>query len=119
MAQALNSKLLCLNRFNVIRKDCSDCTKTKGGGAAFYIRKSLSYTKLSVAGTDLDTVWIKAKIESKHIILASIYLPPDFDQQNFIDALFSVLSQPTFLAKDIILVGDFNINWNKGCVINR
>ena len=50
---------------------------------------------------------------SDPLIVASIYLQPDFDKQNFVTLLNDFLYQKHFIGKKVILVSDFNINWNK------
>ena len=49
---------------------------------------------------------------SDPLIIASIYLPPDSDKQNFVALLSDILHQKNFIGKKVILLGDFNINWN-------
>ena len=50
---------------------------------------------------------------SDPLIAASIYLQPDFDKQNFVTLLNDFLYQKHIIGKKVILLGDFNTNWNK------
>ena len=103
--------------FHTVRYDRANTAKTRGGGVALFIKDSLSFTKLSQPNILLnnlcESTWIKIKTASKPIIIASIYLSPDSDKKAFIEGLTTTLSSPTLVGKEIILVGDFNLNWNK------
>ena len=108
--------LVNLPGFNIIRNDRSSTIKTRAGGAAIYVSSDLHYSVLSQPSTVLaqycNSVWIKLNTHNQTLIVASIYLPPDSDKNQFTDALSSLLTRKTFASRHIVLLGDFNINWN-------
>ena len=114
----LPDQMISLLGFNLVRCDRKSATKTRGGGAALYINSNYSFTELSQPRKKLkqlcDSVWVNIKMHqnSDPLIIASIYLSPDSDKQNFVALLSDILHQKNFIGKKVILLGDFNINWN-------
>ena len=104
--------------FNIIRCDRKSATKTRGGGAALYVNSALKFTHIKQPQSKLselcDSVWIniKAQQTNDNLIVGSIYLPPDADKMKFITLLSDILHQKQFINKKLVLLGDFNINWN-------
>ena len=99
--------------YKIYRKDRMGKT---GGGAALYIRQTYCTNQLSFLSniiTVADSIWVKISIPKRRpIILGSIYLPPSNNKSDFIDQLNTTLENPCFTTSDIILSGDFNINFN-------
>jgi hypothetical protein len=49
---------------------------------------------------------------TKPLIVASVYLTPDSTKSLFLNNLSSLLASPALQGKNVIITGDFNINWN-------
>ena len=100
-----------------LRHDRTDPNKQHGGGSAIYYKLGLECTQMteleSMFDKDIDSVWIKVKTESKSIIIGTIYKPPHADSARFMSSLGGILLHPSTTQYDVILTGDFNINWYK------
>ena len=99
--------------FKIFREDRVDKT---GGGVALYVKQKYSANKLPLLSDSItvaDTVWIKINFpRRRQIIIGSIYFPPGNNTLNFIEQLNTTLENPCFTSCDVILTGDFNINFN-------
>lgn len=85
--------------FNIVRCDRDHITKSRAGGVAVYIRDKLKFTiisNLTELLSDLcESVWISIHPQqstTKHLIVASIYLPPDSNKTEFISRHTTILS---------------------------
>ena len=110
--------LITLPQFSIVRCDRKSSTKTRGGGAALYIKSCYKFEQLYNPAKKLhhlcDSVWVNLHSENTKdtLTISSIYLPPDSDKTEFINQLSSILHQRNFINKKVILIGDFNINFN-------
>lgn len=115
--------LFAIPNFNIVRHDRNCSKKVRGGGAALLVNNNFQYSQLSQPSSLLnevcDSVWIKIKTKNHLVIVASIYLPPDADKAKFLTILASVLSLKSICSKHILLLGDFNIDWNKSDKIRQ
>ena len=106
---------LSLANFTIHRSDRKSGRKSRGGGAALFIKHGIKSTPLDL-GTHMpscDSVWILVQIEGRRdVVIATAYLPPDSNKAQFIQELDHVLDDPVFNRADLVLVGDLNINWN-------
>jgi exonuclease III len=118
---SIPNSLVSVEGFSLIRDDRKSATKSRGGGAAIYIKSDLKHTTLAEPSQLLSeycdsSVWISINNHSgrltKPTIVASIYLPPDSDKLAFIDKISQVLSHQQLVGKDVVILGDLNINWN-------
>ena len=86
----------------------------KGGGLCIFLRNTLSYKIRSDLNMNSDAIGclcleISTKT-SKKIILSLNYLPPNGDTTLFEKHMKSILSKNEATKKEVILIGDFNIN---------
>ena len=91
-----------------------NCRENKrGGGVILYIKNSISAIEINKANsTAYESVYVKLKINRKHIIVATIYRPPKMTSEND-EILFNEIETIT-RTKTCIICGDFNlphINW--------
>ena len=71
-------------------------------------------TSLPDLGAGVDAVWLLVNTGHGHkLIFGSIYVPPDVGKPAFIDNLSTLLDSSAFNGREVALVGDFNINWNR------
>ena len=98
---------LSLENYELFRKD----RKTNGGGLAIYIKTSLNCTlrdDLQVEG--VEALFLEVKPEKqKPFLLAYTYRPPSSTQEWTVD-FEQILDNLYTENKEIILLGDFNIN---------
>ena len=81
----------------------------RGGGVAFYIRRSVHVRYETCADTSIEQMWLSTRLNGKRVIIGTAYRPQWMNVEAFIDAL--TLSVTSFSAFDhIVLLGDFNIN---------
>lgn len=88
------------------------------GGSAIFISPGINYsrrTDLSIAIPYCESIWIE--IQQPHfthnennLILASIYRSPSSSLTQFLSALETILNNLSLEHKNILLVGDININ---------
>ena len=95
-----------------------------GGGVGIYIRntKYFSTTKLAHMNKsckDIEIVWtFITNPHQRNMILASVYRPPNGDPETLAIHLTRAVRElyENYRRVDIILLGDFNINYNaKNC----
>ena len=114
----MQDSLITLPQFSIVRCDRKSSTKTRDGRAALYIKSCYKIEQLYNPAKKLqhlcDSVWVNLHSENTKdtLTIISIYLPPDSDKTEFINQLSSILHQRNFINKKVILVGDFNINFN-------
>ena len=97
------------------RHDRLDVNKSRGGGCALYYKLGLDCTQLAslenIFYDEIDSVWVKLKTQNKPLIIGTIYKPPRANNTRFISSLEEIFLHPTINQYDIILMGDYNINW--------
>lgn len=98
---------LQLQNYQLFRKD----RKTNGGGLVIYVKEDLRCTlrdNLHVDG--IETLWLEVKqAMQKSFLLGYTYRPPSANQK-WITDFESILEQVYSENKEIILLGDFNLN---------
>ena len=91
-----------------------NCRENKrGGGVIMYIKDNINATEISRTNTpSYEAVYVKLKVNKKHIIVATIYRPPKTTLENDI-ILYNEL-EAIVKTKTSVILGDFNlprINW--------
>ena len=95
----------------------------RGGGVSVYVDESRSATELSHLCVSTPTIetCVVALNDGVDLILFAVYRPHSDTIENFNDRLQEMLQDPAISRRNIILVGDFNINLlltNNDCVVN-
>ena len=90
------------------------CRENKrGGGVMIYIKNSINAIEIKKTSRPAyESVYVKLKINRRHLIVATIYRPPKTTRQNDI-LLYSEL-ETIIKTKTAVICGDFNlptINW--------
>ena len=110
----LNSSILnCeldIGEYDLIRLEGS----RRGGGAACYIRKSLSYNHKTSFCRNIESIFIEIFLSKiKPILVGVLYRPPD--KSDFIEYLNNSLKESNIYdTQECYLVGDFNVNLLSG-----
>lgn len=120
----LSSAMLELPQYQIFRTDRSPSSaKSQGGGALILLKKHFNAQCLSELPSQLtncESVWIKVKPHNSNtLIIGSIYLAPDSDKNEFLLQLSNLLENKIFDTCDLIICGDFNINWNKNSMAKK
>ena len=89
--------------------------KKKGSGIAMYLLNSLNFSKCneySHITTDLESLFLTVNNENNSMttIVSTIYRPPNGDLAEFNELLGNIMSNLNRCKKDVIIMGDFNIN---------
>ena len=97
------------------RHDRNDPHKLCGGGSAIYCKLGLHCAQLhhleSIFDKEIESVWLKIKIERKTIVIATIYKPPTAKNTRLMESLEEVMLDNSISQCDIIITGYININW--------
>lgn len=109
LSPAIDSQLLEIPGYHIIRKDRSD--GRRGGGVAIYIQQCYSCTFLTLTeNCHCEQLWIRLKVNSLSLAFGVIYRPPYTNVTEFISNLENNLHE-VFVGYDWVLcAGDFNIN---------
>ena len=108
----LPSPVVTIPDYTIFRTDRSD--GRNGGGVAIYMRSHFEAEKLdfSTILPCCESLWVKVKINTTTLIIATIYLAPSVCKHKFFSELSEVLEQPILNHAKIVITGDLNINWN-------
>ncbi|XP_076666388.1 uncharacterized protein LOC143367980 [Andrena cerasifolii] len=115
---SISSFVLGLDEYNVFRYDRSDLTSRcpRGGGVLIAVNKSLPCTLLRISNNNLEQIFVRVKVNNRHMIIGAIYLPPSSSHE-----LYRVHSECVtelfheFSSNKLFVVGDFNLPhavWN-------
>lgn len=94
--------------YRLFRKD----REGRGGGVALYVSDKLSCQEISFDFQfTTENIWMKLRVSEKLFIIGVLYRPPSKHINNFIEDLDNMLSFVTPTFDEVILLGDFNINF--------
>ena len=98
--------------FDVLPKDRSNIEEKSGGGVLLYTRKSLTCKRRSeLESNPIETIWAEIALpNSKPFLICSVYRPPN-SHVGWIDTFEEELSKAQTTGLEIILMGDFNIDF--------
>ena len=90
--------------------------KNKGGGVAFYVKNGISYKeRKDLHSPSIENIYIEIFVKkSKSFIVGCFYRPPDDSKyicNNFNDCLNENIEFVSKENKEMILMGDFNVNY--------
>ena len=104
--------LISVTNYEFLRKDRSCTINKAGGGIILYYRDSINCSrKTELEISNIETLWSEITLQnSKLFLLCSIYRPPNAPC-DWIDLFEAELSVAQTTGFEIILIGDFNINY--------
>ena len=91
------------------------CRKDKlGGGVGFFVATGIDYKiidiPLQINSDVIECQFIDVSLSGKHVLIGSIYRPPNIKIEDFCDELEKILTCNVFQKyKRMFLAGDFNI----------
>ena len=99
-----------LNNFNMYRKDR---VNKKGGGIIIYVKNQLISTRrVDLEHSHIECVWIELTVSNhKNILVGSFYRPPN-SKVDWYEHLEECMEKAYDDNKDIVIMGDFNIDLN-------
>ena len=106
---------VAIGGYDFIRNDRCKTVNQTGGSVILYFRNSLNCRhKPELEISNIETLWSEIALQnSKSILVCTVYRPPNF-HSNWIDLFKEELSIAQTTGLEIILMGDFNIdftNW--------
>ena len=90
----------------------------KGGGVAVYIKSSFRWKRrIDLECDDVENIWVEIFVnKSKSFLIATVYKPPEssnYLSNKFNEHFNNMLLAATTLSKEVILMGDCNVNFLK------
>ncbi|MEW8545919.1 MAG: endonuclease/exonuclease/phosphatase family protein, partial [Candidatus Thiodiazotropha sp.] len=103
---------ISIDGFEFIRKDRSDVQNKTGGGVILFFRKSLNCKRRpELEISNIETIWAEVTLpNAKPFLVCSVYRPPNAPS-DWIDLFEEELSIAQTTGFELILMGDFNINF--------
>lgn len=88
-------------------------TSPHTGGVVFYVSELWEVNTLEEIAVNLELWWLKIKVTlcAQSFILAGLYRSPSSSTANFGEFFKEYMERLTLHGKDIVLMGDFNIDW--------
>ena len=122
---SLQDNLVNIPNYDIVRNDRNWREVTmdvngnfkKGGGVCMYIKHNINYSthSLSIFNASCQNIecqWVKIIQENqRNIVIANLYRPPQGNVKKFVDYLEGVVENLDLDKEDLILLGDFNIDF--------
>ena len=111
---ATPDNLIAIADFDFLRKDRGCTTDKSGGGVILYFRNTINcIRKEELEISNIETLWSEVTFpNSKPFLLCTVYRPPTASC-SWIDLFEAELSIAQTTGFEIILMGDFNIDYTK------
>lgn len=106
----IDSTEICLSGFTTVR--CNSVS-SHTGGIVCYVKEQWQVVTLESVSTHMDwwILVIKVSSGSQSFILAGLYRSPSSSLASFCDCFKELMERTVMYGIDIILMGDFNIDW--------
>ena len=85
----------------------------KGGGVSVFVRNQFKYIErpdLGAFNTDIECIFIELIVDMDHVLIGSLYRPPNTNSTAFLEYLDTVLELCSKEKKKLYLLGDFNLD---------
>ena len=85
----------------------------KAGGVSIYIKSLFSTNKIVILTLNnlyIDTITIEFKLDTRNIIISSIYRSPSLEKDSFVYRNNCIEKFNVYNVKHIFICGDFNID---------
>lgn len=101
----------CIPGYSIFRRDRST---GRGGGLLFYVKEHLQCQQINVQDkldVEIECIALTVNVSPQmSFILAGFYRPPSTDAK-FYTSFKEILKELNTLGKEVIVLGDFNVNW--------
>jgi hypothetical protein len=115
LRSSVSSSNIKIEGYQFVRHDRTGRSKKSGGGLGFYIRSNLKFVILQRSiNSDqqgVELMWIEIQSNGEKSLVGVCYRPPDIPYAQ-LAAVESSLHDLSGAYHHIILLGDFNVNWN-------
>ena len=111
------SGLKSLAGYNMFRQDRNWGDGKTGGGLALYVKDSIivndtNYAHLNRNSECIEIQWHELVYEKyKNLVIANVYRPPSGKLPEFVDALFKLIGEANLVRKNLVVMGDYNLNY--------
>jgi len=95
--------------YNILRSDRKD--GRKGGGTLIYYNKDINAVESNCCCYDFESTWLDILFNNQRILIGCICRPPN--NNKFLTNFEKALDIICYKRKNILLLGDFNIDYNK------
>lgn len=94
---------------------CSLSTSSRTGGVILYFKRHWNVTKAIEKNYDLKywMLFCNATYDKYDIIIGAIYRSPSYSESEFCDIFEQTIEEICDNDCDILIAGDFNIDWKK------
>ena len=108
----ISDNLLAIAGYDHIRKDRSETRDKTGGGLILYFRNNINCKRRSEFEiSNIETIWSEITLpNSKPFLICTAYRPPN-ETTNWVDLLEEELSAAQASGLELVLMGDFNIDF--------
>ena len=116
----LDDNLINIPNYNIIRHDrkWEENGNVKiGGGVCVYIKNDINYSThalsmYNISCINVECQWVRIiKKKQRNVVIGNVYRPPQGKVKNFVDYIEGVMENLNLDCEDIILMGDFNIDF--------
>ena len=110
LSSIFSNRQIQINGYKTIPRDRLD--GRKGGGCVVYVSKELTAVHLKQLERDgIEAIWLRIVTKSCSVVVGSFYRPPN--NMAFFQDIVYPLEKAWLKYKNLILLGDFNVNFSK------
>ena len=113
LTDSISDDQIAIDGYDILRKDRSETQKKAGGGVVLYYRKAINCKRRhEIESSKLETLWAEITLpNAKPFLVCTIYRPPSATSE-WIDLFEEELSIAQTTDLEIILMGDFNLDFD-------
>jgi len=91
-----------------------------GGGVALYVQQNIpAVSRSDLMPSDVEMIWVQMfPPDSRPLLVGCCYRPPR-SKQKYLDQVFEVMRRVSNEDKDVVLMGDFNVDWLSNSALKR
>lgn len=104
---------LGFDNFNIFRvdRDSINSDYLRGGGVLIAVKNHLFSRVLKLSVASVEQLFVDIRLEHKHIIIGTVYVPPASDLSVYESHCLSVEEVITMLPNaDLLIAGDYNLS---------
>ena len=109
----ISDSQVIIDGYSILRKDRSDTQNKSGGGLVLYHRNTLNCRRRpELEASNIETLWSELTLpNSRPFLICTVYRPPSAKSE-WIELFEKELSVAQTTGLEIILMGDFNIDYS-------
>lgn len=104
-----DSCLYFIPGYKLLREDRTG----RGGGVGFFIKNSMMFSRIYFANIPegFEYICVSTTIDKKKVLIISVYRPPTYNLNTFLNTIETIWLQTFFSYETIILLGDVNVDF--------